>query len=104
MIHINSGLNEVDQCFTCAHELGHAVLHPKVNTPFLRRHTLQSIAKIEREANTLAVELLIPDKSIQNGMSIYEAVRLHGVTEEIAHLKKPPRYSFWSDEKTFFNF
>ncbi|RTE05514.1 ImmA/IrrE family metallo-endopeptidase [Paenibacillus whitsoniae] len=104
MIHINSGLDEVDQRFTCAHELGHAVLHPKVNTPFLRRHTLQSIEKIEKEANTLAVELLIPDESLLTGVSIYDAARLCGVPEEVAHLKKPPRSSFWRDENTYFNF
>jgi len=39
-IHINENLSDEEQCFTCAHELGHALLHPKANTPFLRENTL----------------------------------------------------------------
>lgn len=88
MIHINNCLDEDEQRFTCAHELGHALLHPKVNTPFLRRHTLQSIDKIEREANELAVELLIPDELLIDGVTIYEAARQCGVPREVAQLKR----------------
>ncbi|WP_371916012.1 ImmA/IrrE family metallo-endopeptidase [Paenibacillus sp. P3E] len=40
MIHINNTASQQDQRFTCAHELGHVILHPNVNTPFLRRLTL----------------------------------------------------------------
>ena len=41
VIHINSALSESQRRFTCAHELGHALLHPKANTPFL--HSLSLI-------------------------------------------------------------
>ncbi len=34
-IHINNKINENTQRFVCAHELDHAVLHPKANTPLL---------------------------------------------------------------------
>jgi Zn-dependent peptidase ImmA (M78 family) len=63
-IHINNQLNEMMQRFVCAHELGHAVLHPKSNTPFLRANTLFSVERLEVEANTFAVELLLPDETI----------------------------------------
>ena len=43
-IHINEELEEYRQKFTCAHELGHAVLHPKANTPFLRDNTMFSVS------------------------------------------------------------
>ncbi|MGO4543258.1 ImmA/IrrE family metallo-endopeptidase [Paenibacillus sp. 2TAB23] len=101
MIHINNALEEQDQHFTCAHELGHAILHPKVNTPFLKRHTLMSVERIEREANELAVELLISDELLISGMTLYEAATLSGVPIEVAHLKRPPKRTFWADEQSY---
>lgn len=63
-IHINSTLDKHMAEYTCAHELGHAVLHPNASTPFLRSKTMISVDKMEIEANTFAVNLLIPDKTI----------------------------------------
>lgn len=63
-IHINSALDKHMAEYTCAHELGHAVLHPNASTPFLRSKTMISVDKMEIEANTFAVNLLIPDKTI----------------------------------------
>ncbi|MGF7046338.1 Zn-dependent peptidase ImmA (M78 family) [Paenibacillus sp. DS2015] len=59
MIHINNELTEFNSRFTCAHELGHYILHPNVNTPFLKKNTLFCVSKIEREANHFATHLLI---------------------------------------------
>lgn len=64
-IHINTEISEEKQKFTCAHELGHAVLHPGLSLPYLRAHTLFSPAVYERQANTFAVELLLPDALLQ---------------------------------------
>ncbi|WP_438431972.1 ImmA/IrrE family metallo-endopeptidase [Gorillibacterium sp. sgz500922] len=58
IIHINQALDEDWQRFVCAHELGHSLIHPKLNTPFLRSNTLYPIDRIEREANVFAVSLL----------------------------------------------
>lgn len=63
-IHINQNLNEQDAKFTCAHELGHAILHPNASTPFLRSKTFLSVDKLEIEANSFAVNLLISDETI----------------------------------------
>lgn len=60
VIHINQDLPEQHQRWTCCHELGHAILHPKANTPFLRENTLFSIDRYEVEANRFAVELRYP--------------------------------------------
>lgn len=58
-IHKNHDLSDHDQLFTCAHELGHAIMHPDANTPFLRKRTWLLISKIEIEADKFAIELLI---------------------------------------------
>lgn len=60
VIHINQNLPEQKQLFTCAHELGHALMHPNACTPFLREHTLFSVDKLEVEANRFAVCLCYP--------------------------------------------
>lgn len=58
IIHINNRLDEFETIFAISHELGHCILHPKVNTPFLRKNTLFSVGRIELEANQFAVHLL----------------------------------------------
>lgn len=89
-IHINHNLPSEQQCVTCAHELGHAVLHPKANTPFLRTNTFFSIDKMEIEANTFAAELLIPDSLILENPEFtrQQLARLAGYDEKIMEFKK----------------
>ena len=88
-IHINQSLNEEENTFTCAHELGHAIVHPNVNTPFLKRHTLFSVDKIEREANTFAVELLLPDNLLQENAecSVFNIGKAVGIPDKLIKLK-----------------
>ncbi|MGG5805312.1 ImmA/IrrE family metallo-endopeptidase [Bacillus mycoides] len=66
-IAINSNLSSTMQRTVCAHELGHAVLHPQANTPFLRKNTFLSVDKLEIEANIFAALLLIDTDSITPG-------------------------------------
>lgn len=90
-IHINNEIDEMTQRFVCAHELGHAVLHPKSNTPFLRNQTFFSVDRLEVEANTFAVELLLTDESIDTykdtNLSIQEIAEIHGIPKGFACLK-----------------
>lgn len=90
-ININNQIDESLQRFVCAHELGHAVLHPKANTPFLKKHTFFSTEKIEVEANTFAVELLLQDEFLyeykDTSLSIHEISEIYGVPKELSHLK-----------------
>lgn len=58
-IHINERLDKPLQRFVCGHEFGHHLMHPKDNTPFLKRHTLFSIDKKERQANSFSTHLWI---------------------------------------------
>ncbi len=64
-IYINSDLDDNFQKVVMAHELGHAVLHPKENCAFMSRHTLLLTSKIERQANLFAAHLLITDDILQ---------------------------------------
>lgn len=90
-IHINCLLNEHDAEYTCAHELGHAILHPNANTPFLRSNTLISVDKMEIEANSFAVNLLIPDEKIREGIEKYytskQLSRLLGYNQKLIELR-----------------
>ncbi len=65
MIHINANMEPEKQRFTCAHELGHALLHPDSNTMYLQTNTLYCVNKFENEANFFAVDLLISDDDLQ---------------------------------------
>ena len=78
---------------TCAHELGHSILHPNVNPPFLRKHTLFSIDKIERQANAFAVELLLPDEFLDECSDINFATvaKSNGIPEGLEVLKNQVR-------------
>ncbi|ALS27153.1 IrrE-type HTH domain-containing protein [Paenibacillus sp. 32O-W] len=106
-IHINNYLDEPMRRFVCAHELGHAVLHPRVNTPFLKSSTLFSVNRLEREANEFAVELLLPDEVVREYQTIYEAAAAYGVPEEVVELKRLDGSwlrKFWHDERSYFCF
>jgi len=87
-IHINQDILPEYQKFVCAHEIGHAILHPDVNTPFLSQHTLFSISKIERQANKFAVEFIMPDNLLkETECSIYSLAASLGIPESLADLK-----------------
>lgn len=88
-IHINTEISEAEQRFTCAHELGHAVLHPGMSLPYLRAHTLFSPAVYERQANTFAVELLLPDSLLRehSDCSLDHLARSVGIPAGMEHLK-----------------
>ncbi|OIJ17071.1 hypothetical protein BKP37_00585 [Anaerobacillus alkalilacustris] len=88
-IFFNSNLSVEMQRFVCSHELGHALIHPRSNTPFLRNNTLFSIDKIEVEANAFAVELLMEDSTLieYKNLTLQDVSRICGVPQEVAHLK-----------------
>ena len=76
--------------FVLAHELGHAVCTPDANTSWISAYTLAlNTDRIEREANAVAVELLLPDDFVREneGCSIYQLARLRGVPEGLVELK-----------------
>jgi Zn-dependent peptidase ImmA (M78 family) len=58
-IHLNNRLNRPQIMFAAGHELGHHYIHPHINTPFLRKNTLFSLNKIEREAHKFSIRLMV---------------------------------------------
>ena len=86
---LNCDLTESEERFVIAHELGHAIMHENLNTPFLLENTLFSKNKFEREANTFAVELLVPDSTIEENpdLTIEQLARLTGYNRELLQCK-----------------
>ena len=88
-IHINHNLSEHDQLFTCAHELGHAIMHRKENCYFIRNKTLLLTSKMEIEANKFATELLIDDEVFLEfqEFTTNQIARALGYNEELIRLR-----------------
>ncbi|MDQ0204107.1 MULTISPECIES: ImmA/IrrE family metallo-endopeptidase [Pectinatus] len=89
VIHINEKLKEEMRTFVCAHELGHAILHKGVSTNFLRYHSFFSTARIERQAHTFAVEMILPDKYLKENsdFGLYQLAEMHGIPKNLIDLK-----------------
>lgn len=87
ILHINESVGELQQKFICAHELGHFVLDPNANTPFLKKHTLFSTDKIEVRANTFAMELLFANGDTERAISIYDVLEEYGLPKQLALLR-----------------
>jgi Zn-dependent peptidase ImmA (M78 family) len=91
VIHINYDMTHNQQSITCAHELGHSILHPALNTPFLRENTLFSVNKLETQANHFMVQLLIPDHDvreyIQYGYTNGQIATIYGIPEYLVEYK-----------------
>ena len=87
---LNDELSDEMQQFVCAHELGHSILHADLNVPKLTRYTMFSRDKFEIQANTFAVELLLPDGFLREyaDCSIYQLAASVGVPKEFIELKQ----------------
>ena len=86
---LNCSLSDALRPFVCAHELGHAICHANLNTQWLKVNTLVSTDRIEREASTFAVELLLPDSMILEyaGESAYSIAKMFGIPSGLIGLK-----------------
>lgn len=88
---LNNNASEREKEITCCHELGHAIMHTRDNTPHLRRNTLFSIEKMELEANLFAVELLVSDKKWYSLTKEYQSMatisHATGISEDLLILK-----------------
>lgn len=82
-IHINENTTDKQKAFICSHELGHAILHPDANTPFLKSSTLFSTDRIEVEANTFAVSLLFSKNHNNTPLLEYEVFEEYGISKKM---------------------
>ena len=90
-IHINQNLPRHRQRFVCAHELGHAILHPNSNTPFLRGNTFFLVDKLEIEANSFALELLISDEELIQYYALPDGQRAELIDSQLYMMAQPNR-------------
>ncbi|MDG5852455.1 ImmA/IrrE family metallo-endopeptidase [Clostridium beijerinckii] len=91
VIFINSILSEIERRFVLAHEIGHAVLHPKSSCFFINENNYISKIKSEYEANVFAAEFLIDDLAVDqlelNGFSVDQLSQNYYVPIDIIKLK-----------------
>lgn len=85
-IHINENIEERKGIFVCSHELGHAILHPNSNTPFLKSNTFFSTKRIEIEANKFAMELIFNNLG-DDVITINEVIEEYGIPKQFLSLK-----------------
>lgn len=90
IIYIDERLSYKEKMFVCAHELGHMLLHKKANALFMDSRTYFVSSKYENEANSFAVELLIPDSFIIENQDLTKSqlARLAGYEEKIMDYKR----------------
>lgn len=90
IIHINQDLDENEKDFICSHELGHAILHAKLNILFLERNTFYVKNRYEIEANKFASQLMIPDNLVKEYPSYFSLEQIalsEGLPVELLELK-----------------
>lgn len=87
-IFLHDKLEEWEERFVISHELGHLIMHPEHNAPFLQT-TFFSRNRYEIEANKFAVELIIPDDVIMEHCeyTIEQWSRIYGLPIEIIELR-----------------
>ncbi|MGN1081684.1 MAG: ImmA/IrrE family metallo-endopeptidase [Acutalibacteraceae bacterium] len=96
IILINSSLDDCCSRSVCAHELGHALLHPDMNLRFLVNDTFFSEGKLEKEADMFAAELLIDESELfspeHENYSRSQLATTLGVSERLLNFKLSKYY------------
>lgn len=80
-IHVNERLSPMRQNVTCAHELGHVIMHPNLNVSLMRNTTFMNVDKYEKQANIFASYLLITDECLAEfkGYTIEDIAKIHDI-------------------------
>lgn len=92
MICIREGMKEPLAKITCAHELGHALLHPSLNLVFMQTKTQMEVEKYEREADCFCACLLLPTDMLKSlrregGCTVEELMCRTGLPERLIELR-----------------
>lgn len=88
-IHINEKLSQKMKELTCAHELGHAIMHPNLNINFMTQKTFMLPGKYEQQANLFASYLLFPPDVLKEyeGFSVKEIASILEVPQRIISIR-----------------
>ncbi len=89
IIYLNNNLDIIMERHVLAHELGHAILHPKINITYLESNTFYSKEKFEIAANTFAAELLITDSLFNEykKSTLDEMALIENLPKELINIK-----------------
>lgn len=91
IICIDENLSDEEARMVCAHELGHFILHRKVNSVLLKNTTLLNTNRYEIEANRFAAYLLIPTQYLMEyaeyGYTIDQLASIFSVSREFMELR-----------------
>lgn len=89
IIYLNEDLSEHEAKFVLAHELGHMFLHKNTNTIFMDTATHFNTDKYEIEADTFAINLLIPDETLMEyqEFSLDQTARALGYDKKMIKLR-----------------
>lgn len=91
IIYLDSELGYQEKKFVIAHELGHALMHKKINAIFLDTRTFLKTSYYEKDADTFATLLLISDDDIKDFITYeyttQDIARNYGISEELVKLR-----------------
>lgn len=89
IIYLDERLSKNEQRFVLAHELGHMFLHKKSNAIFMDTRTQFNTDKFELEANTFAIDLLLPDSLLEEykEFTVEQISRLTGYHQRLIELR-----------------
>ncbi len=87
-IFLNQELSPLARRQTCAHELGHALLHPGVNACQISYYTNLLCSGYEKEADYFCACLLIDEELLDGDLqTVQQLAAVCGVSEELALLR-----------------
>ena len=89
IIYLDERLSKNEQRFVLAHELGHMFLHKKANAIFMDTRTQFNTDKFELEANTFAIDLLLPDSLLEEykEFTVEQISRLTGYHKRLIEVR-----------------
>ena len=92
-IYICSTLDERQARFVCAHELGHSLLHKKLNRIFMDTRTHMLSNRYEKEADRFAADLIYDDSDLQTffDIPIETIADCLGISQELAEYRMSRR-------------
>lgn len=94
-IYLASNINESEEKYLLAHEVGHAILHTDISVEYYY-NSLVNTGKLEKQADYFAVELLIDeaniDKQILLDMNIEQLSSYFGIPIELIEYKFSQNY------------